>query len=450
MKKSTLIVVLIAAALGAFVYFYDSKRNFNPPSPEASWKPAFAVKPGDITGFTIANKSNPDKITFAKQGSTWKITTPVQTDADQAALTGIVSDLVSDKIERSFAPTGALSVYGLDHPAVTLDFDVKGTKHTLQLGDKDFSSSLVYAFVDGSKQIAMIPASLLDETNKPLLQLRDRDVLELNGADVSGLTLDDPSGKISLSKDTSGWKITAPRPVGGDDSAVDALVASLNTAKFTGVVSETSADTTKDAAKYGLAHPAITLDVTTSKGAQPFHLLIGKGTTKDTQDNYYARDASRPMIFQVDSALYTSLDKKFFDLRDKSILHLVTANISSIQVKNANGLIECTQGKDDQWTGVQPVANKGKTVQSWKFLDPLENTRATAIYDSPSPAILRYLAKPAIVVTLTDKSGKVTTVNVSPAVKDSVYVRTSAGPRVCQVSTQILKDLGFKPADLLL
>jgi hypothetical protein len=450
MKKSTLIVVLVAAALGAFVYFYDSKHNFNPPSPEASWKPAFAVKESDITGLTLVNKSSPDKITFAKQGGTWKITAPVQTDADQAAITGILSDLVSDKIERSFAPTGALSVYGLDHPAVTLDFEAKGARHTLALGDKDFSNSLVYAFVDGSKQISMIPASLLDETSKPLLQLRDRNILELHGATVSGLSLDDPSGKISLSKDASGWKITAPRPVAGDDSAVDALVASLSSAKFTGVVSETAAETAKDAVKYGLTHPVITLDVTTAKGAQPLHLVIGKGATKDTRGKYYARDASRPMIFQVDSTLFTELDKKFFDLRDKSILHLVPADISSIQVKNANGLIECSQGKNDEWTGVLPVANKGKTVQSWKFLDPLENTRATAIYDSPSPAILSKLRKPAIVVTISDKSGKVTTVTVSSAVKDSVYVRTSAGPQVYQVSTQILKDLGFKPSDLLL
>jgi hypothetical protein len=450
MKKSTLIVVAVALALGAFVYFYDSKHNYTPPSEEASWKPAFTLKSSDISGLTIANSSNPDKISFAKQGSDWEITQPVQTDADQSAISGIVSDIASDKIERSFTPTGGLATYGLDHPAVTLDFAIKGAQHSLQLGGKDFSNSLVYAIVDGSKQVAMIPASLLDETNKPLLQFRDRDVLELNGADISALTLDNASGKISLTKDPSGWEITAPRPVGADDSSVDALVASVNTAKFSGVESETAADTTKDAAKYGLAHPVITLDVITAKSKQPFQLLIGKGTTKDTQDNYYARDESRRMIFQVDSALYTALDKKLFDLRDKAIVHIVPADLTSIEVKNANGLMECTQGKSNQWTGVQPVANKGKTIQSWKLLDPLENTRATAIYDSPSAAILRELARPAIVVTLTDKSGKVTTISISSAVKDSVYARTSESPEVYQLSTQILKDLGFKPSDLVL
>lgn len=449
MKKSTLIVVLIAAVLGAFVYFYDSKHEAGPPSDEASWKPAFSIQVGDVTGLMLESKSNSAPIVFARQGGAWRITQPVDTAADDTALTSIVSDLATDKIERSFSPTDPLSKYGLDPAALTINFEVKGSgKHMLKLGDKDFSSSLVYAQVDSSKQVGMIPASLLDETNKPLLQLRDRDVLELNGAEISAFDLKNSSGDLALSKDTSGWKITKPHPTNADQSAADALVSSLDTAKFTAVVSEVAAPE-KESAQYGLAHPLITLDLT-AKGGQEFHLLIGKGTAKETKDNYYARDTSRPMIFQVDSSLYSSFDKKFLDLRDKSVLHFDSAQISLVEIKNSSGIIRCSQGKNDQWTLVQPVADKDKTIQSWKVLDPLQNGRATAIYDSPSPAILAHLAKPEIVVTLTDKSGKTTTVSISPAVKDSVYVRTSAGPAVYELGTQILKDLGFKPTDLLL
>jgi hypothetical protein len=450
MKRSTLIVVLIAAALGSFVYFYDSKRAAGPAPEDASWKSAFSVQVGDITGLTLQNKSNPGKIVFSRRGSQWNITQPVDTAADQGAISGIVSDLASDKIQRSFVPADPLSKYGLDPPALTLEFETKaGAKHTLKLGDKDFSGTLAYALVDGSKQIGMIPVALLNEADQPLLQLRDRDVLALHGAEISAVALENPSGDVELVKDTSGWKISKPHPAGADQSAADALVSSLDTAKFTAVVSETPDEAEKNSAKYGLTHPVVTLDLTT-KGGQQFHLLISKGTAKDTKDNYYARDTSRAMIFQVDANLFSSLDKKFFDLRDKSILHFDSAQIASVEVKNANGTIACSQGKDDKWTLVQSVADKGKAIQIWKVLDPLQNARATAIYDSPSAPILAHLATPAIEVTLTDKSGKTTTVRISPAVKDSVYVRASAEAEVYELSTQILKDLGFKPADLLL
>jgi hypothetical protein len=51
---------------------------------------------------------------------------------------------------------------------------------------------------------------------------------------------------------------------------------------------------------------------------------------------------------------------------------------------------------------------------------------------------------------LTDKSGKKTTIDISAAVGDIVYARTTAGPEVYELNTQILKDLGFKAADLLM
>src|SRR5579859_3254025 len=100
MKKSTLIVVALALALGAFVYFYDSKHSVAPPSAEASWKPAFAAKADDITGLTLERKIS--NAVFTRQGNAWLITQPISTRADQTAISGIVNDLSSAKIQRSF------------------------------------------------------------------------------------------------------------------------------------------------------------------------------------------------------------------------------------------------------------------------------------------------------------------------------------------------------------
>ena len=442
MKKSTLIVVALALALGAFVYFYDSKHSAAPPSPEASWKPAFSVKADDITGLTLERKTG--NAVFAKQGNAWLITQPVSTRADQTAIGGIVNDLSSAKIQRSFAPTpgGNLSNYGLDQPAVTIEFQSKaGVRHTLRLGDKDFSGDAVYALVDTSKNVDLLPVSLLDETAQPISQLRDRSLLNLNTSEIKGITVDDPSGTITIAKNGSTWRITKPKQVPADSAAVDALASSISTNQFTDVASETP----DNLAKYGLIHPAVTVDVTT-KGGKQFHLIIGK----KTGDEYYARDAARPMVFQVSSAVYDAFDKKLFDLRDKSILHFDPANLATVKIHNANGTIECSQGKVGNWTIVAPSADKGKGIQSWKLLDPIQDARAKQIYDTPPAAILVHLSKPAIEVTLTDKSGKKTTVSISAAAGDSAYVRTSAGPEVYALDAKILKDLGFKAADLLM
>ncbi|HET6200012.1 MAG: DUF4340 domain-containing protein [Candidatus Acidiferrales bacterium] len=439
MKKSTLIVVVLAIALGAFVYFYDSKHSVAPATDEASWKPAFAVSADQIAGLTLV--SGTGKTVFAKQGKDWRITRPVPTRADQASISGIVNDLSSAKIRRSFAPTDSLSKYGLAQPAVTIDFQQKGgAEHTIRLGDKDFSGNVVYALIDASKNVDMLPVSLLDETDKPLSQLRDRSVLGLNDGEITGITIDDPSGTIAVTKKNSTWEIVKPKAALADSSTVDSLASALTTDKFTDVVSESP----DDLAKYGLTHPS--MSVTAATKGQESHLLIGK----KNGDSYYARDAARPMIFEISSTVYDTLNKKFFDLRDKSILQFDPANVATVEIHNASGIIQCTQGKDDQWTIVQPAADKGKAIQSWKILDPIQNARAKEIYDTPSQTVLTHLAKPEIEVILTDKAGKKTTVDISAAAGDSVYVRTTAGPEAYDLNTQILKDLGFKAADLLM
>lgn len=437
MKKSTLIVVIVALALAAFVYFYDSKHTPKTTS-EDTLKPAFSIKGDDISSVTIHNAGQ--IVSLSKKGTDWDLTQPVQTRADQTTIGGLVSDLSGLQIQRSFVPADNLSKYGLADPAVKIEFqDRKGASHSIGLGEKDFSNSSVYALVDGSKQVDLLSTSLLDDATKPVSQLRDRSMIDLSGAEITGITLDDSSGRLTVAKAKAGWEITNPRQTLADSSTVDALVSSLSSGKFTDVVSETS----NDLAKYGLARPTVTLDVTVQGGKQ-FHLLLAK-----KGDNYYGRDELRPMIFSVDATTYNSLDKTFFDLRDKSILQFDPTAIQTVSIQNANGTIECSQGKDNQWSVVQPVADKGKSVQSWKILDPLQNTRATKIYDAPSPAILAHLKKPFIQITLTDKSNKTTIVEISAAADDTVYVRTSAAPEVYAVSTQILKDLSFKISDLL-
>lgn len=367
----------------------------------------------------------------------------MQTRADQSAIGGIVNDLSSAKIHRSFPPSDSLSKYGLDEPAVTIEFQPKGgERHTVALGGKDFSSSLVYARIDGSKNIDTLPVSLLDETAQPLSKLRDSSVLDFNGAEISSITLNDPNGGVSLAKQASGWQISKPKQLTADSDAVDSFTSSLSSGKFGQVASETP----DDLAKYGLVHPAITLDLNTQSGQQ-FHLLVGK---KNADNNYFARDTSRPMIFVVASSLYDSINKTLFDFRDKAILHFDPSNITSMQIQNANGTIECSQGKDGQWAIVQPAGSKGKSVQYWKILDPLQNARATQIYDSPSAGILQHLKKPAITITLTEKSGRTTTVEISGAQGDSIYARSTAAPEVYELKTQILTDLDLKASDLVL
>lgn len=440
MKKTTLAVVVLALALGAWVYYSEFKH----PAPEKSSdesKLAFSFTAPDVTAIEIDRQGQ--AMHFEKRDGNWVITQPVSTSADQSTLEGIASSLATARISRTFsAPAGRLGSYGLASPAVKLEIQLKnGAKHRVQLGDKDYSGISVFGMVDDSKDVAVLPESLLVSTDKPLDDLRDRSVLNLDSSQISSFDLKNAAGEIVASKEGDVWQIAKPRDVRADDGAVSALFAQVSAAKMTAIEAESAADLSK----YGLANPALSFRVKLSKGEERA-LLVGK----KTGDGYFARDTSRRMVFRISADFAKKLGEGFADLRDKSVVHFDPAQLSRLEIRNPSGTIVCVAGKEGKWLVEEPASSKGKEVQIWKVFDPLSSAKAQEVLDAPPAAIVAKLAKPAVEVTLTDQSGKVTKIAFSAADGDSVYARTSAaGAAVYKLPKQTLDDLSFKPADIL-
>ena len=449
MKKSTGIIFLLAVALAAFVYFYDLKHAPPSETPGDTSKPAFsAVNGDDINGITLDRAGT--TVVFERRKDEWDIVQPVATRADQSRLTGITSQIGSLRTDRTFPATPEqIASFGLDHPAITLAFTMKnGAKHKLRLGGKDFSGSSIYALTDtDDKNVSLIPDTLFTTSDKALEDLRDRSVLAVSAFDATSFDLTNPTGEIAAVKKDPVWNIEKPRATPGDSNAITSLLQAVNIAQITHFVSETPGDL----AKYGLASPAIRFRAKAGDG-QSIELQIGKKEGAE----YFARDASRPMIFRVNDTLYKALTEKFSDLRDKQLVHFSEGDITQVEVRNQNGTTQCVKNAAGdlviQTAGAPPGGPTGKPAdkkdasQPCPFIMPLDSARAQEIYDEPPAVIVSKLAKPAVDVTLTNSSGKKMDIQLSAASGDSVYARTGAGPQVYKLDKQVLTDLSAKPS----
>src|ERR1700733_7572778 len=439
-KKSTLIVLLLAVIAGAAAYYFDWKRGQKVAenAPADSTKPAFSLKADDISALTISYPADPKSqpIHFEKQNGVWQITAPLQTGADDPSLQGIIQQLASVRVAQTEPGTpDRLKVFGLDTPALTLDFQMQsGAKHSLRLGKKDFTGVSVYAIVDNATDVVLLPESLLVSDDKPLQDLRDNS-----------------SGELAAAKEHDVWKFTKPTTAVGDGEAINALPSAIANAKVSTIVSE-NAD---NLPKYGLASPAISFSVAHAKGDIAL-LLVGK----KEGDEYFARDAARPTIFRINQDLYKKLAESFSDLRDKKLAHFDPTAITRAEIHNASGTILATRKNETDWTldasaqkdekqnDKQKDAQQAKPVSLDKLLTPLQQAIADEIFDHPTPAILAKLAKPAFDAILTDKNGKILKIEISQESGGLVYARTSESPAIYKLKTQILTDLGFKPSDL--
>ena len=96
--KSLLVLVVVLAGLGAYIYFVESKK---PQGQEPTLGPkVFTVKADAIDEITVKSAGG-DRTTLKKAGGAWQITDPVSAPADEAEVSGIVTGLATADIVRT-------------------------------------------------------------------------------------------------------------------------------------------------------------------------------------------------------------------------------------------------------------------------------------------------------------------------------------------------------------
>ena len=171
-KKPTLILLVFAIALGLAVYYFDWKRSENAKPPADTSKPAFSVDVSKISSLTLTHPAQKDDvpIRFEKRDGTWWIAQPIDTRADQSTAEGIVDQLAEDRVSQTEPGTeDRRKAYGLDPPQASIEFELQGgAKHTLLIGNKDFSGDSAYTVVDGAQKVSLLPATIAESAGKSL------------------------------------------------------------------------------------------------------------------------------------------------------------------------------------------------------------------------------------------------------------------------------------------
>lgn len=446
MKKSTLIILLLAAGLGAWAYYSELRHPKPPTADESASKELFHFNSLDVAAVRLERAEG--NVELARRENDWVVTEPLATHADKSAADALATALATASSSRTL-PAGPerWKEYGLDPPAVTAVIrEQGGQQHRLRLGGKDFSGDSAYAILDegngkpgGSKEVLVVSASLLSNATKSLNELRDRALLTFSSRELSAIEIRRASGDIRLEKQGRYWNLLSPPAAPADDSAVSTLSGAFSSAQFTDVASESP----KELASYGLANPAVTIHLKTEKGEEGT-LLIGK----KENDKYFARDAARGMVYRVDSSFVDKLDVSHEKLRDRRVLRVEDGEITRLRVNNGTTTVAAEKNGAGKWIVEEPADRKGKELQASRIFDAVTGFRSTEFLDKPDKNIVAKLEKPQVEAEFTDKAGKVLKLAVSPADGDNVYARTSLGPTVYKADKFFLTDIKFTAAEI--
>ncbi|NET01546.1 MAG: DUF4340 domain-containing protein [Sphaerospermopsis sp. SIO1G1] len=150
MKKTTLILIVLALGLGTFVYFTETRVTNKQEEVKQTKVKLFDFTADDVQFLSIQTKEMTVNIERSDKSEPpkWLLKLPVDEVANDAIVSYLM-DLLVGKGEKISSPNNdQMSEFGLDKPFATINIKLKNeNSYQLTLGKSNFNESLLYAQV---------------------------------------------------------------------------------------------------------------------------------------------------------------------------------------------------------------------------------------------------------------------------------------------------------------
>lgn len=433
--RKTILLILIAAGLGAYVYFYEIKGGEQRAKEKSAAEKLVQFNKDSID--YIAIQSPFSSFEFERKEDGWQIIKPVQTGADQSPLNTLISGLANAKKQRSFAVAeNERAGFGLNNNSMHIKAKTGSTENfDLQFGDASSIGSNIYVTL-GDSMVHLVPASVAQNARKSLFQWRDKKALHLKKDEVRTIRYRHNGVAIELQKEGSDWQLTKPLKSGADKSVVDGLINKLVYGTVGAVVSETP-DQVK---KYRLKRPATEIELLIGADKASKKIIFSSLKANEA----FGRDLSRPHIFRVDSTFMKPLTKSLFDFRDKTVFNFEQQQVNRIVVNYEDLKLELQKDTSNTWYTTDSVKAKSWRVTSW--LSAVKNLKAASF---EVPARMRRAKNADGTLQLFKGTDMVAHVQVWASDAKRVFVKNADTGLVVAAKAKALKNLFPKRDELL-
>jgi hypothetical protein len=401
---NTAILAVLAAGLGAYIYFVDQYKTPAPETPpDAPLGKVFAaVDAAKISEIRITSSAG-EATTVRKTGSAWRVVAPIDVAADETEVSGIASNLATAEVQRVIDEKPKdLAAYGLAKPKVTVVFSAAGDKtpHTLLIGDKNPTASDLYAKRPESPRVFLVSGYLEGTFDRSTFQLRDKALLAFDREKVDHIDVTAGKVTVTVARQADVWSVTAPWTARADFGVIESVLSRLAGAQMKAIAwdpaapasaSPSAGASAASGAKPGAPHSfkEFGLDpaerrLVLAAGSSRAELVLGKATP---EGDVYARDASRPIVFTIEKTLADDLSRPPADFRSKDLFGFRAFTGTRLEIARAGKTVvfERKKGPEkdavEKWAAVSPA----KAVDEAKIEDlvtKVSNLRAESFVDA--------------------------------------------------------------------
>jgi Domain of unknown function (DUF4340) len=386
--RGLILSTAVLLALVGTLYWSEHRKPKEETTVSADTSPAILKLDEASIAKVDLRKKDAAPIALAKNSSgSWQLTEPKQLNADQNAVSSMVSTLSSLRSERVVDDKPSdLNAYGLTQPALEVDLAEKDNKsQKLLIGDDTPTGSSVYAMLTGDPRVFTIASYNKTSFDKSVNDLRDKRLLTVASDKIGRLDLIRNNQTIEFGRDKDEWQILKPKPLRADSMQVGELVQKLTDARM----DISGSDAGVNAAS-AFTHGTLvaTAKVTDLSGTQELQVRKDK-------DNYYAKSSVVEGAYKVDSSLGQAMDKGLDDFRNKKIFDFGFSDPDKIEMRNGSKGAFLSRSGADWWSN----GKKMDPISAQDFVSALRDLQASKLVDSG-------FTSPAVEITVTSDSDK--------------------------------------------
>jgi hypothetical protein len=246
---------------------------------------------------------------FAKSGSEWRLTKPLDARADFTAVEALIGRVETAQMKSivSSEPSAAdLRKYGLDKPSVAANVHLGSARATLTLGGKSDDGG-VYARDSSRPDIVTVENSVADDLKKSTDDYRKKDVFDFRAFNATRIEVTRNNQAVIFERvkgqgdAPDKWRRVSPSPGEPDSRKVESLLAGLADMRATSFVDAKT--------KTGIDAPAMLVVAAFDEGKKQERVTFGK-----VGNDVFAARTDEPGAAKIESEKFDEAVKALDEL----------------------------------------------------------------------------------------------------------------------------------------
>lgn len=366
-------LALVVLGLFAFIWFYERKQPTTEELKEREGKLFPLMETDKVQALRIRNAHG--EFAFKKEGDSWQLIRPIKDEANQWAVSGLLSQLASLKAERALPRSEVkLADYGLEKPEKWVEAsDASGRTFKASFGSELPLGNTVAALTDGS-QVFFVSKWVLSDLDKDLSGWRSNELVSFSTADVNAVTVVGSAGRWAAAKAGNSWQLTEPVADLAEKEEVEGVLSDLSAARIKEFLDEGA-----DLAALGLAAPRFSVTLVRKEGA-PLTLAFGQERDKDGAKQVACRRGER--VFWVDASATSHLAKEPATFRSAKLLQFSAWQVDKLEIERGGQKV-AVERKEGVWRSEKGEVDSGPVFSRLNTLSELK----VLAFDQPEPNV---------------------------------------------------------------